>query len=159
MEPQLTLMCKQWGCCCKHTTMDHSFIHALLNQGQTAYLDEIHEQLLVEFRTGMVIPMVFPKRVMRVQVRYWILAHRAHCTPVPQCHRYSWVNYIIIVSIFLIILISIFLIHFIFSKVKRSEFETPTNVTNSRVCLHPPPTRSTANARSLGHHFWVSGRG
>ena len=36
-----------WGVCHRHlTTTDHSFIHALLNQNHTIYLDEIQEQLL-----------------------------------------------------------------------------------------------------------------
>ena len=35
--------------------MDHSFIHALLNQGHTAYLDEIHEQLLA--RHSIIVSM------------------------------------------------------------------------------------------------------
>jgi hypothetical protein len=132
----------------------HSIVAFLKNLSE--YGTTHPASLRLGFRTGTVIPAVFPKRVTQVRVRYWILAHRV---PVPRCHGYSRVNYIIIVSIFLITLISIFLNHFIFSKVKRSEFETPTNATNSRVCLHPPPTWSTANARPLGHHFWVSGRG
>ena len=64
----------------------------------------------VGFRTGMEIPAVFPKRVTRVRVRYWILAYRAHRVPVPRCHGYSRVNYVIIVSLFMVILISIFYI-------------------------------------------------
>ena len=50
------------------------------------------------------------------------------------------VNYVIIVSPFIVILISIFKFKFIFlleAHQKRSEFETPTNATNCRVCFHP----------------------
>ena len=87
---------------------------------------------------GMGIPTVFPKRVTQVWVQYWILAHCAHRVPIPRCHGYSQVNYVIMVSPFIIILISILMFYLpLEGAKKRSEFETLTNVTNRRVWFHP----------------------
>ena len=108
----------------------------------------------IGFRTGTGIPTVFPKRVMRVRVRYWILAHRAHRVPVPWCHGYSRVNYIIIGSLFVVILISIlfFCIYLPLGGThkKRSEFETPTNATNRRVCFHPASHSINSKREAFG---------
>ena len=61
----------------------------------------MYSSVQLGFRTGTGIPAVFPKRVMQVWVRYCILAHRAHRVPVPQCHGYSQVNYLVVVSFFM----------------------------------------------------------
>ena len=53
----------------------------------------VHGLLLIGFRTGTVIPAVFPKWVTRVRVWYWILAHHAYRVPVPQYCGYAWVNH------------------------------------------------------------------
>ena len=86
------------------------------------------------YRTGTGIPAVFPKRVTRVRVRYWILAHHTHCVPIPRCHGYSRVNYLVVVSFFM------YYFYCYFSNLpldrKWSEFQTPTNATNCCVCFH-----------------------
>src|ERR1700722_12696821 len=48
----------------------------------------LHRLSSLGFRTGTVIPAVFPKRVTRVRVRYRILAHHAHHVPVPWYCKY-----------------------------------------------------------------------
>jgi hypothetical protein len=98
--------------------------------------------LRVGFHMGTGISAVFPKWVTCVRVRYWILAHRAHRVPVPRCHGYSRVNYVIIVSLFIVILMYLHLFILICLPLggthkKRLEFETPTNATNHCVCFHP----------------------
>ena len=81
----------------------------LLGNGQVIEQgDWYRESLYVGFCTGTGIPMVFPKWVTRVRVWYWILAHCAHHIPIPQCHGYSRVNYLVVVSFLCIIFIAIF---------------------------------------------------
>ena len=110
------------------------------------------------FRTGTGIPAVFPKRVTRVQVRYWILAHHAHRVPVPRCHGYSQVNYLVVVSFLCIIFIAIFLISLSKMSTKNDRsFKLRQTRQIVVFAFIPPPTRSTANTRPLGHYQWVSG--
>ena len=90
------------------------------------------------FHTGMGIPTVFPKWVTWVQVQFWILAHHAHCVPVPWCHGYLWVNYVIMVSPFYNYSYLYFNILSSSWKCTKKwlEFETPTNTTIYHVCFY-----------------------